>query len=71
MGLAQSFRFKYNDTLEIENLLSDFKCSKKDKLWIINNYNSKQMEFEIAIESYGLYTYRSGDYFEVLGVLVE
>jgi len=71
LGLAQSFKFKYNDILEIEDLLNEFECSKKNKLWIINDFNSKQMEFEIAIEDYGLYTHRNGDYFEVLGLLVE
>ena len=71
MGLAQSFKFDYNNILEVEKLLKELNCSKKNNLWIISEFNKRQMNFELALEDYGLYTHRSGDYFEVLGLLLE
>ena len=71
MGLAQSFKFDYNNILEVEKLLKELDCSKKNNLWIISEFNKRQMNFELALEDYGLYTHRSGDYFEVLGLLLE
>ena len=71
MGLAQSFKFKYNNISEIEKLLKELNCSHKNNLWIISEFNEKQMNFEFTPEDYGLYSHRSGDYFEVLGLLLE
>ena len=71
MGLSQSFKFKYNNISEIEKLLKELNCSQKNNLWVISEFNEKQMNFELTLEDYGLYTHRSGDYFEVLGLLLE
>ena len=71
MGLAQKFKFQYTDNSEIEELLKELNCFHKDNLWIISEFNEKQMNFEFALEEYGLYTHRSGEYFEVLGLLLE
>jgi len=38
---------------------------------VIREHNGKTMTFELAVEEYGLYTHRSGEYFEVLGLLLE
>ena len=71
MGLAQTFKFKYNNISEIEKLFKDLNCSHQNNLWVISEFNEKQMNFELALKDYGLYTHRSGDYFEVLGLLLE
>ena len=71
MGLAQYFKFQYDNDAEIKVLLAELNCSFKDNLWIISNYNKKEMYFEIAIEKEGLYIHRNGDYFEFLGLIVE
>ena len=75
MGLAQSFKFKHSNTSEIEAFLADFcssfKCDRDGQLWVIREHNAKTMTLELAAEDYGLYTHRSGEYFEVLGLLLE
>ena len=75
MGLAQSFKFHHQDTNEIEAFLTDFcsafDCQRNGQLWVIRGYNGKTMALELAVEDYGLYSHRSGEYFEVLGLLLE
>ena len=75
MGLSQKFIFKYKSVNEIEDFLTEFcnplQYQHHGKLWIIHEYNGQMMNFELAVEDYGLYTQRSGNYFEVLGLLVE
>lgn len=75
MGLAQSFKFKHNNKSEIEAFLaefcSSFKCDCDGRLWVIREHNARTMTFGLAVEEYGLYTHRSGEYFEVLGLLLE
>ena len=75
MGLAQSFKFHHQNTNEIEAFLAEFCTSFKydhdGQLWVIREYNGKTMTFELAVEEYGLYTHRAGEYFEALGLLLE
>lgn len=75
MGLSQSFKFKYKNTNEIEKFLTEFcqqfNCKYIENLWVIHGYKESKMLFELVVEDYGLYTQRSGDYFEVLGFLIE
>ncbi|XPV69874.1 MAG: hypothetical protein ACNI25_04695 [Halarcobacter sp.] len=75
MGLAQSFKFEHNNTNEIKAFLAEFCTSCKydydGQLWVIREYNRKTMRFELAVEEYGLCTHRAGEYFEVLGLLLE
>ena len=75
MGLAQNILFEYDNKNEVENFLNDF-CKdflseKQGDLYIITSDGNNKFKFEIAIEDNGLYTHRSGQYFEFLGILVE
>lgn len=75
MGLIQSFRFDHDSPDQIEIFLKNFLENKKHirtgKLLVITEYNARELQFELAIEDYGLYTHRSGDCFELLGCLLE
>jgi hypothetical protein len=75
MGLGQSFRFHYDSRKDIEQFLEGFlknmQSTKRGELFVITEYEGKKLEFELAIEDYGLYSHRSGEYFELLGCLVE
>ncbi len=75
MALGQSLRFHYDSRKDVEQFLEDFlkhmQSTKRGELFVITEYGGKKLEFELAIEDYGLYSHRSGDYFELLGCLVE
>lgn len=67
MGFSQYLRFDYKEK-ELVELLMNLDFKKEDKLFI---YRNEDVLFEVAIENYGLYSHRSGNYFEILGKLVE
>jgi len=75
MGLAQNIFFEYNSRREVENFLEDFckdfQSHKEGDLFVIASSGETAYRFEMAIEDYGLYTHQSGQYFEILGNLVE
>jgi hypothetical protein len=71
MGLAQKFYFEYEKVNDIEKILIGLSTHKSNNLWIISEYNQRVMLVECGIEDYGLYMHRSGDYFEIVGILVE
>jgi hypothetical protein len=74
MGLSQSFRFKYDHPEDIEkifhDLRSDYIVHQKGDLYVIKD-NGNSFTFDAAVAEYGLDTHRSGEYFHVLGLLVE
>jgi hypothetical protein len=77
MGLAQQFRFSYNGDSDLEAFMEDLKeeysvSRQSNGLYVIKPIEDNgSFIFEAAIEDYGLYTHRSGDYFAFMGVLVE
>jgi len=77
MGLAQQFRFSYNDGSDLEAFMNDLKeeysvTRQSNGLYVIKPIEGNgSFVFEAAIEDYGLYTHRSGNYFTFVGILVE
>ena len=75
MGLAQKLHFQYSSPDEIEEFLKEFSESfhlqKKGNLLIISSNDADDFIIELAIEDYGLYIHRSGNYFEIFGMLIE
>ena len=75
MGLSQKIEFKYPSKNKladfIEILCSNYSLLKEGNLLKISSRGSDHFTFEMAIEDYGLYTHRSGQYFEFLGILIE
>jgi hypothetical protein len=75
MGLSQKLHFQYSNFDEIEDFIKEFGESyhleRKDNLFIISSKEADSFIVELAIEDYGLYIHRSGNYFEILGMLLE
>ena len=75
MGLAQKIQFQHSGSDEIKNFILKF-CQPYQpeqiiSLFILSLPGGKGYRFEMAVESYGLYLNRSGNYFEILGKLIE
>ena len=75
MGLAQTFQFEYESCDEIESLLRDlgegYQFSEAGRSWMMSSHEPAPVRIEFRIEDFGLYVHRSGDYFSILGQLVE
>lgn len=77
MGLAQQFRFAYNDGSDLQTFIDDLKeeysvTRQSNGLYVIKSIEDDgSFVFEAVIEDYGLYTHRSGNYFAFVGILVE
>jgi hypothetical protein len=75
MGLAQIIQFQYPNTAKLEKFISefcrDFNLKKEGNMFIISSLNGDDYKIELAIENYGLYIHRSGNYFEIFGQLIE
>ncbi|WP_163933106.1 hypothetical protein [Paraferrimonas sp. SM1919] len=75
MGLAQSIKFQYSDSDSLAVFL-DCLCegttySKNNSVWLVSEFESNQMSFEISITENGFIVHRAGDYFSFLGFLIE
>lgn len=75
MGLSQKIHFQYSNHDEIEEFIKEFAESfhleRKDDLLIISSKDAGGFIVELVIEDYGLYIHRSGNYFEIFGMLLE
>ena len=75
MGLSQKIHFQHVDQDEVENFINRFcesiDCEKKDNLFILSSAGDNGYRIELAVENYGLYIHRSGNYFEIFGMLLE
>ena len=75
MGLAQKIQFHHSSSVEVEKFISNFCQSfpfeKVGDLFILSSPNNSSYRIELAVENYGLYIHRSGNYFEILGKLIE
>ena len=67
MGLAQKIRFNYKND-ELIKVLENIGFLRVDNGYAIT---TNDVDFFIAIEDYGLYSHRSGSYYEILGTLIE
>jgi hypothetical protein len=74
MGLSQNISFKYKDTRTLESFIKEFDAqyviTKEGGSFKITDAKNSFI-FEIYLEPFGLYTHRSGEYFQFFGVLIE
>ncbi|MGD9160765.1 MAG: hypothetical protein PVG39_20270 [Desulfobacteraceae bacterium] len=75
MGLSPKIHFQYSNHNEIEEVIKEFAKSfhleRKGNLLIISSKDTGGFIVGLAIEEYGLYIHRSGNYLEVFGRLLE
>ncbi len=74
MGLSQNIRFQYDSREALEAFLQSLEdpfVVKRNREAFTITEPSQSFTFEIWIEPFGLYTHRSGEYFQFLGILVE
>lgn len=72
MGLAQEFRFEFESESQLIDFIYSFSegysLKKVNQLFVVFD---SEFEFELAIEEYGFYNHRSGNYFDVFGQFIE
>lgn len=75
MGLSQKISFEYSERDDIEKFINEVfqaqNIRKENQLFTITPKESGEFIIELAIEDYGLYIHRSGEYFEMFGILLE
>ena len=81
MGLRQNFFFTYESVREVEEFIHSFNDNfhinkSSTGLYIfspkgVNSSDEDYFSFEVAPETFGLYSDRSGSYFEFLGIFIE
>jgi len=73
--MYQDFRFKYESAAEVQAFLRSFdsvaRVEDRGEFFVFTQKDGPEFSFDCAIETYGLRTNRSHNYFKFLGQFVE